>query len=270
MNLAFLTLPEWLPFPQTPKDADEVSHMLTEHLRIVESLDESHSGEDRLIQDYRDFLSSRDPALRAFFDFTTAYASHTIRKMSKREPVRRFTIDNLEVIIMANDERRKEAGMLPLKPIVEDKGFQKIAAAIRQSTVNAQLANANNNKTYEVRHGLAEEFRRKSRDDHEFIQAISDFLQRYGQENVRAYERNKKNPDPKYYSRVPVSDSDLACLVELVDLYHAPTIARLLIAVGYSPTEKSKQNQNEPGGSFTEPNAQVAETVEPDVEFPHE
>ena len=122
--------------------------------------------------------------------------------------------------------------MTPLKPIVETRGFRNIATAMRQSTVTQQFYKVRqNDNTYEIRYGLAEELRRKSRDDKEFIRAISEFLQQYAQENARVSERHKEKP---YRKRIGITTEDLTQLVELVDTYGAPTVAALLSAYGYA------------------------------------
>lgn len=231
MNVATIGLPDWVDWPRTVEQAREWKGVVEEHQRLIGALDEKKSEEEQLLRNYRDFLSSRDPALDAFFAFTTGYAGHAIRKMSKRQPVRRLTTDNLEVIVMAQEEHRPRK----LKPIIDNPGFRSIAAAIRQSTVTQQFFKAQrDDNTYDVRYGLADELHRRSRDDADFMRALAKFLQEYSQENARVMERELKKGNKNYPKRNPVSGNDIAQVTALVDDYGAPTVASLLIAFGYA------------------------------------
>lgn len=260
MNVATLRLPDWVEWPADLQQAQQLTQVIEEHQKLTGALDEKKGEEEQLLRDYRNFLSSRDPALRAFFDFTTAYASHTIRKMSKREPVRRFTIDNLEVIIMANDERRTEAGMPPLSNIVQTQGFRNVATAIRRSTVIPQFQKVKGDTPYDVRYGLADELRRKARHKGEFIAALSEFMQQYNQENKRVYAREKRPV------RADITTHDITDIVRLIDEYDSPTVANLLIAFGYARDPKAPSEDSSAGDTPD----QTDLVTQDDTEFPHE
>ncbi len=229
MNVATIGLPDWIPRLETPDAAQAWKQEVEHHQKLIGALEEKYAEEEQLLRDYRDFLSSRDPALRAFFDFTTGYARYTMSKMSKRQPVRRFTINNLEVIIMANDERREK----PLGPILETTGFRNIATAIRRSTVIPQYQKVVGDTPYDVRYGLADELRRKARNKAEFMRELSAFMQQYNQENKRVFTREKRPV------RADITTHDIADIVHLVDEYDAPTVANLLIAFGYARDPKA-------------------------------
>lgn len=249
MNVATLRLPEWIGWPKDAEEATELQNVTREHQLLVAVLDEKKGEEEQLLRAYRDFSSSRDPELRAFFDFTGQYASHLLRKMSKQQPARRLATNNIDRILTTNDERRQETGMSPFKPIVENEGFRSIATAIRQSTVTQQYHKVrSNDNLYEVRYGLADELRRKSREGDEFIRAIMEFVQQYAQENARINERNKGQG---YRRRPLVSTQDLDRLVELVDAHGAPTVAALLIAYGYAYDPRTPEGTpNAAGGDI--------------------
>lgn len=249
MNVAMLRLPDWVEWPADLQHAQQLVQVIEEHQKLTGALDEKKGEEEQLLRDYRNFLSSRDPSLRAFFDFTTAYARHVMRKLSNREQVRQLRVEHLEMIIRTNDLRRKESSMPPLIDIVRNEGFQHIAAAIRASTVTQQFYKArHDDTTYDIRYGLADEIRRKSRDDQEFLQAIGIFLQQYSQENARVRERFKDKP---YRKRITITATDIEQLVTLVDTYHAPMIANLLLAYGYASDFKPKETSTASG--FADP-----------------
>lgn len=251
MNVASIGLPDWVAWPADADQAQKIQQVVEEHQRIVAALDEAKSEEEQLLRDYRDFTASRDPALRAFFAFTAGYASHVIRKLSKRQRVRRLTIENLEVIVSANEASRPKK----LKPIIENSGFQHIAAAIRQATVQQQFYKTErNDNTYDVRYGLADELLRHARNEREFLRALSEFLTDYSKENARVMERAKGKG---YRKRIPISTEDISQLTELIDTYDAHTIASMLIAFGYARDSRTDEPSLPAGDkSADQPSAQ--------------
>jgi hypothetical protein len=237
MNVATLRLPDWIEWPENEQQATSARQIINEHVRIINGLDEKRGEDEQMLRAYRDFLSSRDPNLSALWEFTHAYAGHTLRRMSKREFVQRLSTTNLKEIIMANDPRRTSGGSLPLADIINNDGFRNIAAAIRASTVTQQYYKSQrDDNTYEIRYGLADDLRRKARDGREFVRALSEFLQQYSQENARIQERNKNK---EYRKRKTISTDDITQIVALIDRYDAPTVANLLIAFGYAYDPKA-------------------------------
>ena len=245
MNVSMIGLPDWVEWPKKSDEAQQITQSVEDHQRIIGALDESKSEEERLLRDYRDFLTSRDPALRAFFAFTTGYAGHVIRQLSKRQRVRRLTLDHLKVIIMANESARPKK----LTPIIENPGFKNIASAIRQATVQQQFYKTErNDNTYDVRYGLADELQRHARDSREFLRALSEFLTDYSKENARVMERAKGKG---YRKRIPISTEDIAQLTELIDAYDAQTVANMLIAFGYARDVRAEEPSEQRAGENT-------------------
>lgn len=243
MNVATLRLPDWVEWPQSAQQAQKIKEVIEHHQLLIGALDESYSEEEHLLRAYRDFLSSRDPALTAFFDFTNGYASHVMRKMSRRQSVRRLTTENLEEIVMAQEQQREK----PLKVIVENEGFRNIAKAIRQSTVVPQFQKVTGDTPYDVRYGLADDLRRKSRSTREFVAALSEFMQQYNKENKRVYARNPGAV------RADITTSDIEQFVALLDEYDTAMVANLLIAFGYARVKKDDKddaaNNAQPGSA---------------------
>lgn len=264
MNVSMINLPDWVGWPKDADDAQQLSATVEEHQRLIGVLDEAKSEEEQLLRDYRDFLASRDPTLRAFFAFAVGYAGHVMRKLSKRQRVRRLTLTNLKEIVMAHEDARPKK----LMPIIESPGFQHVASAIRQATVQQQFYRAErNDNTYDVRYGLADDLLRHSRDGRDFLRALSEFLTDYSKENARVMERHKDRGG--YRKRIPISTRDIAQVTELVDTYDAAIIASMLIAFGYArdpraddaPDQKAADDQ----GETTE---QIEDTTATDADEP--
>jgi hypothetical protein len=118
-----------------------------------------------------------------------------------------------------------------LRPILENEGFQNVATAIRQSTVNPQRAKVSGNRVYDIRYGLGNDLKRKANYNDEFIQTLTDFMHSYNQENVQIEESYKGNPP---FRRRQLTTTDIAEIITLVDEYGAKTIGNMLVAFGYA------------------------------------
>lgn len=267
MNVANIGLPDWVAWPESANHAQQLQQAVEDHQRLIAALDETKSEDEQLLRNYRDFMTSRDPALRAFFAFTADYASHVLRKLSKRQRVRRLTLTNLEVIVTANEAARQQK----LTPIIENPGFRNIATAIRQATVLQQYYKTErNDNTYDVRYGLADELLRHARNNREFLRALSEFLTEYSKENARVMERAKGKG---YRKRIPISTEDIAQVTGLIDVYDAQTIASMLIAFGYARDpraegQSSQGNGDDPAGTSAESGDQSETENQDDTEGP--
>ena len=228
MNLSTLVLPMWLPEVETAKQAKLFVDMLKEHQQVVRFLEEDKGNEYELLRTYRDFLSGRD--LRAFFRFTHGYGRHVMSKLAKGGyPPRRFTVPNLEILIMNHDQK--------LTPILQNEGFRRIAEAIRNSTVRPQYFKSTGKAgPYQIRYGLGTDLLRNASYPEKFSQALSRFVFAYNKENGQVLERFKGKPPVR---RKDVRTTDLAEVIALVDEYEdSETVANLLVAFGYAREPK--------------------------------
>jgi hypothetical protein len=231
LNLSEIALPQWMDV-QTEAQGHAYRALLEEQRRIVDSLQERNSGEYRLIQEYRDFLSGRD--LKSFYAFAAGYASLTMSRLERGQWAPRYTKPNLEVLIMANDKK--------LKPILESPGFQKIATAIRRSTVIPQFYKARGDKgPYDIRYGLGTDLLRQATYPKQFVEALGAFLHEYNRETAQVDERFKGNPPMR---RARVTTEDISQVVELIDEYGSETVANLLVAFGYAREPREPDNEN--------------------------
>jgi hypothetical protein len=229
MNMAFIALPGWI----TVEDFDDATlyiNLLKELETFTQQFDESHSDAFTLLQHLRDFLSGDD--LRAFFRFTNAFPAYLMGKRERNQYARQFSTDFIERLIMSTEQ--------PLAPILASEGFQRIAYAIRQSTVTAQYRKKQGDRKYDVRYGLGQELTRKARYKADFITALSQFILDYNAENAQVIETR---PAP-YRSSVRTSDIDQ--IVALMDEYGSQTVANLLIAYGYARLPNEQQDPQQP------------------------
>jgi hypothetical protein len=257
MNIATLRLPDWVEWPASAERARALQEVVEHHRKLIGALEEKHSEAERLLRHYRNFLSSRDPALTAFFDFTTGYAEYVMSKMYRRQSVRRLTIEDLEVIVMSHDDQREH----PLEAVVHNEGFRNIAKAIRRSTVVPQYQKVIGDTPYDVHYGLANDLRRKSRTREAFLPVLCEFMQQYNQENKRVFARAKR-------ARADITTNDITELMQLLDLYGTPLIANLLIAFGYARDAKPAEQDDTSADDTPDPTNDQPTDDTPDTEFP--
>lgn len=249
LNLASIALPQWTSALDDVAAAHALREALEEYIIVLFGLDERHGEEEAMLRAFREFLSSRDPEMLAFFDFTSGYATYLMQRLIRQpqQSTKQLTTTSLEVIIMSTDAIRPKK---PMSPIVQTLGFQNVAEAIRRSTIIPQRLKTKGEHTYEIRYGLADELKRHARDPDKFLQALSKFAQSYNQENVRVYQREGKQ------LRKDVTTEDLEQIIALMDGYEPATIAHLLIAFGYMRDSKDKQD-------LTTSTRNVSEDIEP-------
>jgi hypothetical protein len=229
LNQSIINLPHWVERVTTKEEAQQFIDIINEHLAVIQTLNEDRGPEYALLATYRAFLSGGD--LKEFFDFAASFSSFVTNKIEKKDYVNLFTTTNLEVLVTTKEKK--------LTPILQNSGFQNVAHAIRQATVNAQWAKVHNQRLYDIHYGLGQELKRKANYSDEFIQALSDFMQSYNQENVQMAERYKGNPPRR---RTPLTTNDIAEVVALIDEYDSKTVGNLLIAFGYASRPKTEDS----------------------------
>lgn len=231
LNLSEIALPRWMKV----ENADQgqlYREIIEEHRRIVSNLTEKNADEYSLLVSYRNFLSGHD--LSAFFEFSGSYSTFLMSKMERKEWAPQFLITHLEVLIMNHDNR--------LKPILDTPGFQRVATAIRLSTVRPQFFKAKGQSgPYDIRYGLGTELLRQASYPDRFIQSLSEFMHAYNQENAQVEERFKDRP---HIRRPNISTDDITDVVALIDSYGSQTVGNLLVAFGYARESKDSDHDD--------------------------
>lgn len=232
-NLSFIGLPGWFSVLKR-KDADDFLSIIKEHRWCLTPLDENKGDELSLLEQYRLFLSSDD--LYVLLNFLGSWASHLIRtgqEKDVRRRARQFHQDNLRRLIVGMEKKLSE--------IVESSlGFKNLAAAIRLSTIYAQRYKGEKN-AFEIRYGLAQEWKRRAKFNTDFVVALCDFVNSYNAENYRYYEKQKSfSEHPRFKGKV-ISQQDLKEVIGLIDDHGSELICLLLLAFGYAGAGKKGQ-----------------------------
>lgn len=222
MNDAFLPLPSWFSI-ENKEDTDAFLGIIYEHIGYYEngqrkagclgSLDEKHSGDVPILQQYRKWLTTG--SVSDLLNFFAIFAAHIMEKRGKKEWVKEFSTDNLTILL------ERGYGM---KEIVENPGFLSIARGIRNCTIYAVSLGER-----ETHFGLAQHWKQKIKGGEKiFIPALCEFVQ---SQNWEVEHRLKG----KGHS---IKKEDLDSVIGLIQRHGAELVGMLLLAYGYARAPK--------------------------------
>ncbi len=218
--MSALALPGWFPVNRK-EDAEDWLGILDEHQRVIRGLQDDHSDEIGLLVAYRRFLEKRgETGIGELVEFMERYGSFLIRAREQKRRVRSFRTDNFRRIVMGTAPR--------LLGVLNDPGFQAVAAAVRKATVSAQAQKAMGRADYrEIRYDLLHDLRRKRSlpGVAPLIEGVSDFIFKYNAENARRQEMHRSAPKR-------VTTEEFSALVALIERYGASVVGALLCAYG--------------------------------------
>lgn len=223
VNISELQTPDFIEFDSEDEAKDWVE-LLKEQINIIGSIEELGDATQGLIA-YRTFLTSSHFPSWARFIFW--YAEHIMSNFSRNKYALPFKVTSLNKFF-------KNMNMTEFKisEIISNEGFQKVATAIRNSTVILQGAKSRGQKIeFEIRYGTAQELQNKSRTSIDLAEFIGDFVGTYNAETARKAEINRSY-------RKPLRDNELTLFYELLDKYPSKVIGALLASYGFALTEK--------------------------------
>jgi hypothetical protein len=234
MNASAIGLPGWFPV-ESREDALAWLDLLREFERtLYPALREDRSEHVPILQAMLGCLSSG--SLSAALAFFGLYA--TIQLQTDPTPPR-FSIPLLRRIFSSMTALNG-----PLKPIVESDGFQAVARAIRQATVTEMVFKSRDRQEYEIRYGLAQEWRRKARVRNDFVAELTTFLADFEYEAARKQEQLKNQ---RYRRPARPTKEDLAEVVGLIDTYGPELICGLLLAFGFARDPRVDDDSGQAG-----------------------
>ncbi|HLJ28574.1 MAG TPA: hypothetical protein VKY85_17840 [Candidatus Angelobacter sp.] len=222
MNNALLPFPDWFDL-HTSNDALQMLMLIKEfigsqdHPGCLNSLDEKHSDDGAILQQFRNWLNSGE--LVDFLSFTVAFALHLMQRRARQEWARPFSTENLTFLLSRGYN---------MNEIVSNPGFLSIARAVRNATIYSV---GDGSVDIETRFGLAQKWKQKLKGgDSEFLGAVGEFIQDYNWEVI--HRRNRK-----YHV---ISTTDLDQLAQLIQGHGAETVGLLLLAYGYAQAPKAE------------------------------
>jgi len=225
MNYSFIGLPGWFTIDDN-ETAHEFMEILGEHEKCISALQEEISSDIPLLHEYRNFLSSGD--YKNFLEFLSLYGTYVMQRREKSKWVMQFTVLNLRRIFMVDKDYSE---------IISDEGFLNLASAIRKATVSAQYRKAQGKRDWDIKYGLAQDWKRVAEQPDKLVIAISEFVQQYNSENARHAEENKER-------RKNITTRDLDQVLNLIRNYGSYLVGMLLLAYGYARDVKETDESN--------------------------
>lgn len=232
-------LPPWLPRMPDAAQLAQARSILAKHYLLIDGLrgkpprNQLTADELAILNDYRRFITMGEAD--TWIDFTISYGRYRFTNMVDINLPRLF-IDEFEEMLMSIQNDRED-----YRPILENQGFRKVAAAIRHCTITTRyLKDVKKQQVgFKVRHGLGDDLRRRAQKADDFIEDLTAFLHDYARESISVEaDTGKKRPR--------VSEQDLYEVITLVHNYGSRVVANLLIAVGYcAPLPKSAQPKHD-------------------------
>lgn len=232
INIGFLQVPSFIEIG-TKEENERWIDIINEQKRIISKIDENKGVQQGLMK-YRDFLSTSN--IDCFFAFTYWFASFLFNKITKKKEIELYSIESLDKLYYSMDTKE-----LKLMEIIENKGFQAIAKAIRNSTVSLQYTPKENRK-FEVRYGVAQSLQIKAKSPEDLAAYIGEFIALYNAETARNFE---KGGDGK---RITVREDELNDFYSLLDLYPSYLIGALLASYGFALPQKDNNRGDENNG----------------------
>ncbi len=221
VNISELQSPDFVEFSDE-KEAKDWVHFLDEQIRIIGSIEELGDATQGLIS-YRTFLTSSDFMSWAKFAFW--YTKNLMSILSKNKYAIAFKTNTLNKFFENMSMKN-----FKISAITSSEGFQKVAYAIRKSTVTLQYT-PKEQRHFEIRYGVAQSLQNKSKSASDLAAYIGEFIGVYNSETARKAELNKG-------FRKIVREDELNEFYSLLDIYPSKVVGALLASYGFALEEK--------------------------------
>lgn len=222
VNIAELQTPDFIEF-ETEDEAKDWVEFLKEQINIIGSIEELGDATQGLTA-YRTFLTSSH--FQSWAKFIFWYDEHLISNLSRNKYVLPFKISSLNKFF--NNMNMNE---FKISEVISNEGFQKVAYAIRKSTVTLQYTPKDQRK-FEIRYGLAQTLQNKSKSAADLAGFIGEFIATYNAETARYAEKNGT------VLRANIHENELNMFYGLLDKYPSKFVGALLASYGFALTEK--------------------------------
>jgi hypothetical protein len=183
MAIQQLAIPDWFAL-ENGADASLWRKILDEHDKAIRRLNDASSDHLAVIHQYRRCLQARnDVAIEEFVLFLQDFGLLLFKSRAENERwlLPQFTMDTISPILNRHAICRS---------ILQNPGFQRVAQALRSSTVNAQTAKHNAARGHrELRYGVLSAMKRSAAvGKRALIQTVEAFVTEHNAETARRYE----------------------------------------------------------------------------------
>ena len=233
VNIAELQTPDFIEFNSEDEAKDWVDFLIKQ-INIIGSINEQEGDATQGLIAYRKFLTSSYFPSWAKFCFW--YAEHIMSNFSRNKHALPFKVSSLNKFF-----KNMNMNEFKISEIISNEGFQKVATAIRNSTVILQGAKSRGEKIdFEIRYGVAQELKNKSKTSTDLAGFVGEFIGTYNAETARKAEINKAY-------RKPVRDNELTSFYTLLDLHPSKSkvIGAMLASYGFALEKGGEIPSNE-------------------------
>ncbi|RIJ47251.1 hypothetical protein D1614_15965 [Maribellus luteus] len=221
VNISELQTPDFIEFDSEDEAKDWVE-LLKEQINIIGNINEQEGDATQGLIAYRTFLTSSHFSSWARFIFW--YAEHIMSNFSRNKYALPFQETSLNKFF-------KNMTEFKISEIISNEGFQKVAYAIRKSTVTLQYTPKDQRK-FEIRYGLAQTLQNKSKSAPDLAGFIGEFIATFNAETARYAEKNGT------VLRANIRENELSLFYGLLDKYPSKVVGALLASYGFALTEK--------------------------------
>lgn len=221
VNISELQTPYFIEF-DTEDEAKDWVEFLEGQVNIIGRIEELGDATQGLIA-YRTFLTSSH--FPSWIKFIFWYDEHIMSNFSRNKYPLPFKTTSLNKFF-----KNMNMNEFKISEIISNEGFQKVATAIRNSTVILQGAKSRGEKIdFEIRYGVAQELKNKSKTSTDLAGFVGEFIGAYNAETARKAEINKAY-------RKPVRDNELTSFYTLLDLHPSKSkvIGAMLASYGFA------------------------------------
>jgi hypothetical protein len=222
VNIAELQTPDFIEF-NTEDEAKDWVEFFKEQINIIISIEELGDATQGLIA-YRTFLTSSH--FQSWVKFIFWYSGHIMSNFSKSKYALPFKESSLNKFL-----KNTTMSDFKISEIISNEGFQKVAYAIRKSTVTLQYTPKDQRK-FEIRYGLAQTLQNKSKSASDLAEFIGEFIATFNAETARCAEKTEK------VLRANIRENELNQFYGLLDEYPSKVVGALLASYGFALTEK--------------------------------
>lgn len=221
VNIGFLETPGFIDLA----DKKDWLDIIEEQKKLMNGIKEEQGDAVIGLLAYRNFLSGSN--INEYFKFHYWYAPYLMHELNKKQSyVSTNKIETLNKIF-----QYLNTVDMDFKAIIDNEGFQSVAAAIRKSTVSLQYTPKDQRK-FDVQYGIAQKLQNKSKSKDDLIAFVSDFVAKYNSDTARQYEKSKQA------LRANVKDKELAAFFELADQVKPKVLGAMLAAYGFALNKK--------------------------------
>ncbi len=221
VNISKLQTPSFIEF-NTEDEAKDWVEFLNEQINIIGSIEELGDATQGLIAYRTFFTSSHFPSWTKFIFW---YNEHIMSNFSKNRFALPFKIKSLHKLL-----KNTTMSEFKISEIISNEGFQRVAYAIRKSTVTLQYT-PKDQRRFEIRYGVAQTLQNKSKSATELAAFIGEFIGTYNTETARKAELGKGY-------RKPVREDHLNDFYSLLDNHPSRVVGALLASYGFALEEK--------------------------------